>query len=444
MRNSGKERFLFAADLPDIQGPVAEIQAETCESVLGTRQQHAEWMTVEPESFGTTRELNRLRVVDALRRAGTASRSDLARTTGLSRTTVASLVSDLQSRGLIVEQDSERPRRTGPGRPPVLLRLDAAAGSALGIDFGHRHVRVAVADLSSSVLAERFLELDVDDAPEESLDAAAELVAEVLADAGVDRSRVIGAGMALAAPIDRHKGVLGSTVLPGWAGIQAGEELSRRLEIPVELDNDANLGALAEVSFGAGRGLADVVYVMMSAGIGAGLVLGGRLYHGASGTAGELGHVQIRPDGAVCRCGSRGCLETVAGTGPLLSLLRPTHGAELTLHALLELVVDGDLPARRVVNDAGRAVGRALADLCNYLNPAAVIVGGDLSLAGDSLLDGIREAIDRYALPGAAAAVEVRAAVLGERAEVLGALALVIADTERLRTAGLAPLASGR
>ncbi len=400
-------------------------------------------MTVEQGAFGSTRELNRLRVVDALRHAGTASRSDLARTTGLSRTTIASLVSDLQDRGLIVEQASERGQSAGRGRPPVLLRLDAAAGSALGIDFGHRHVRVAVADLSSAVLAERYLELDVDEAPEESLDAAAELATEVLTEAGVDPARVIGAGVALAAPIDSHKGVMGSTVLPGWAGIQAGDELARRLEIPVELDNDANLGALAEVSFGAGRGLRDVVYVMMSSGIGAGLVLGGRLHHGASGIAGELGHIQVLPEGAVCRCGSRGCLETVAATGPLLSLLRPTHGADLTLHGLLELVAGGDLPARRVVGDAGRAVGRAVADLCNYLNPAAIVVGGDLSPAGEPLLDGIREAIDRYALPGAAASVEVKAGVLAERAEVLGALALVIADTERLRTAGLAPLGAG-
>jgi predicted NBD/HSP70 family sugar kinase len=179
---------------------------------------------------------------------------------------------------------------------------------------------------------------------------------------------------------------------------------------------------------------------MMSAGVGAGLVLGGRLYHGATGIAGELGHVQVRPDGTVCRCGSRGCLETVASTGALLSLLRPTHGPDLTLPAMLELVANGDLPARRVVNDAGRAVGRALADLCNYLNPAAIVVGGDLSLAGDALLDGVREEIERYALPGAAQAAAVKAGVLGERAEVLGAMALVIADTDRLRSAGLAPI----
>lgn len=399
--------------------------------------------TVEPGTFGTLRELNRLRVVDALRRAGTASRTDLARTTGISRTTVATLVSDLQARGLIVEMPDARAQPSGRGRPPVLLRLDAAAGAALGVDFDHRHVRVAVADLSSTVLAERLVELDVDSAPEDAFDAAAELAEDVLSEAGVDRARVIGAGMALSAPIDRQKGVLGSTVLPNWAGIQAGEELSRRLEIPVELDNDANLGALAEVSFGAGRGLADVVYVMMSAGVGAGLVLGGRLYHGATGIAGELGHVQVRPEGTVCRCGSRGCLETVASTGALLSLLRPTHGPDLTLPAMLELVADGDLPARRVVNDAGRAVGRALADLCNYLNPAAIVVGGDLSLAGDALLDGVREEIDRYSLPGAAQAATVKAGVLGDRAEVLGAMALVIADTDRLRSAGLAPIGAG-
>jgi predicted NBD/HSP70 family sugar kinase len=401
-------------------------------------------MTVEPGTFGTLRELNRLRVVDALRRSGTASRSDLARVTGISRTTVATLVSDLQARGLIVEQADGRAEPSGRGRPPVLLRLDAAAGSALGIDFGHSHVRVAVADLSSAVLAERHVELDVDGAPHDALDAAADLAQSVLAEAGVDRGRVIGAGMALSAPIDRHQGVVGSTVLPNWAGIQAGEELSRRLEIPVELDNDANLGALAEVSFGAGRGFSDVLYVMMSAGIGAGLVLGGRLYHGATGIAGELGHIQVQPEGTVCRCGSRGCLETVAATGVLLSLLRPTHGPDVTLCRLLELVADGDLPARRVVSDAGRAVGRAVADLCNFLNPAAVIVGGDVSLAGDALLDGVREEIDRYSLPGVAAAVEVRAGVLGERAEVLGALAVVIADTARLRSAGLAPIGAGR
>jgi predicted NBD/HSP70 family sugar kinase len=395
-------------------------------------------------SLEALREANRSRVIDALRHEGSASRTDLVRITGLSRTTITTLVGDLQERGLVVEQEEdavERPERPGRGRPPVLLRLAPSAGAALGLDFGHRHVRVAVADLSSTVLAERRIDVDVDAAAATALDAAAELVTEVLRDTGVERSQVVGAGMGLPGPIDRRTGTVGSSViLPGWAGLRAAEELSRRIDFHVEVDNDANLGALAEFSLGAGRGLEDVVYVKVSSGIGAGLVLGGRLHHGATGIAGEIGHVQVRSDGAVCRCGNRGCLETVASGPALLNVLRAAHGPELTLAGMLDLAAAGDLGTQRVINDAGRAIGHALGDLCNSLNPSMIVVGGDVSAAGAPLLDGIRETVDRYAQPGAAQAVTVARGVLGERAEVLGALTLVISDTERLRSAGLAPL----
>src|SRR6202008_4320211 len=148
----------------------------------------------------------------------------------------------------------------------------------------------------------------------------------------------------------------------GWAGLHAARELGRRLGVPVTVDNDANLGALAEASLGAGRGMGEVVYVKVSSGIGAGLVLGGRLHHGATGIAGEIGHVQVRADGAVCRCGNRGCLETVASGPALLSVLRPAHDEELTVAGMLELAIAGDLGTLRVLNDAGRAIGHALGD----------------------------------------------------------------------------------
>jgi predicted NBD/HSP70 family sugar kinase len=386
------------------------------------------------------REANRRRVVDELRRHGSLSRADLARAMGLSPTTITAVVADLLARGLVVEEAS-RAAAAGRGRPPVLLRLDPSAGGALGIDFGHSHLRVAVADLSRTVLAEHSTELDVDTAAEASLDAAEAMVTDVLAEAGMDRTRVVGAGVGLPGPIDAQTGTVGSSViLPAWIGLRPGEELERRLGVDVEVDNDANLGALGEVSFGAARGLSDVVYVKVSSGIGTGLVLGGRLYHGAAGLAGELGHVHVREHGHVCRCGNRGCLETVAATGAVLAALRPARGAELDLRGVLALIADGDLGARRVVADAGRAIGRVLADICNGLNPAAIIVGGDLSAAGAPLLDGIRESIDRYAQPAISATVEITAGALGERAEVLGALATIIGDTERVRSAGLVGL----
>src|SRR3954468_17140293 len=235
-------------------------------------------------SLATLRELNRLRVVDELRRRGSASRSDLARLTGLLRTTVTAAVGDLQANGLVVEH--EETGQGGRGRPPVLLRLDPAAGLALGVDFGHSHVRVAVADLSSTVLAERRIELDVDAQATESLDAAAALVDEMLASGGFDKAQGVGAGMGMRGPFDPRTGRVSTTMLlPSWQDLSPGEELAERIGVQVEADNDANMGALGEATFGAGQGYDDLVYVKVATGIGAGLVLDGRLYRGARGIA---------------------------------------------------------------------------------------------------------------------------------------------------------------
>ena len=387
-------------------------------------------------SEGVLRERNRVRVLDALRRQGTASRSELAQLTGLSRTTVGSVVAELQSRGLVVEH-ADGGRQPGRGRPPTYLSLDRSAGVAVGIDFDHDRVRVALADLSSNVIAEDWTEIDVDREAADAIDAAVEMVSALRIATGVDGADVVGAGVGLPGPIDLRTGTVRSAfILPGWAGIPTREALAGRLGMLVQIDNDANLGALAEASFGAARGRSDIVYVRLGSGVGAGLVIGGRLHRGAAGLAGEIGHVQVRPDGAVCRCGNRGCLETIAAEGAMGALLQPARGHDVSRREILELVAEGDLGATRVVNDAGLAIGRVLADLCNAANPEAIVVGGELGEAGGPLLSGIREAIDRYALPGAAEVVEVVPGELGERAEVLGALALVTQDPDTLRLIG--------
>jgi predicted NBD/HSP70 family sugar kinase/biotin operon repressor len=384
---------------------------------------------VSSGSLASLREANLLRVIDCLRESGTASRADIARATGLSRTTVSTLVSDLQERGLVVEFEGDAGPRVGGiggGRPPILLALDQLAGTALGVDFGHRHLRVALADLSSRVLAERRWELDVDRSALEALDLAAEAVSELLAETGSPRERIVSCGMGLPGPVDVTGQVGSSVILPGWAGLHAARELGRRIGLPVEVDNDANLGALGEIAFGAGRGVSDAIYVKASSGLGAGIVLGGRLHRGATGIAGEIGHIHADRSERVCRCGNRGCLETVAAVPALLELLRPIHGDGLTSSRLIALAQDGDLATSRLLADAGRAVGQTLAALCNALNPELIIVGGDLAATGDALLDGIRDSLSRFALPGAADAVRVTSGVLGDRAEVLGSLALVI------------------
>jgi predicted NBD/HSP70 family sugar kinase/biotin operon repressor len=379
-------------------------------------------------SLESLRERNRRQLIDTLRRRGSASRADLARLTGLSRSTVSTLVADLQAGGLVVEQADPRARAGGTpqqGRPPTLLTLDRSAGLVLGIDFGHEHVHVAIADLSRTILAERVRELDVDRSAARALDVAVALADEVVTAADIDGDRILGAGVALSGPIDIDNGAVhAGKILPSWAGVRPVDELSARLGLHVHLDNDANLGALAEVTLGAGIGARDAIYLMVSGGVGAGLIMGGELYRGSGGTAGELGHVLVDESGPICRCGNRGCLEMMAGGHAIVGLLRPSHGDDLTLDEVMALCAGGDSGARRAIADAGIVLGRSVAAIVNAFNPELVIVGGRVSAAGDVLLDPMREAVNRYAIPSAAADVRIASGVLGDRAEVLGALEL--------------------
>ena len=169
--------------------------------------------------------------------------------------------------------------------------------------------------------------------------------------------------------------------------------MSDRLSLPVRVDNDANLGALAEHVWGAGDGVDDMIYLKLATGIGAGLVLGGRLYVGVGGTAGEIGHTIIDEHGPVCRCANRGCLETLASGAATVDLLRPTLGDDLTLGRVVELTLEGHPAATRVVADAGRHIGRAVANLVNLLNPSRVVVGGEMAACGDVLLDPLRPGV---------------------------------------------------
>ncbi|MDX6605980.1 MAG: hypothetical protein QOD14_520 [Solirubrobacterales bacterium] len=390
-------------------------------------------------SLRSLRELNRGRVIDALRGRGTASRAEIARATGLSRSTVSSIVSDLIESGLLAERSGATGVAHGEagGRPPVLLALTPSAGLAVGVDFGHTHLRVAVSDLSRDVLAETWRELDVDHSAEEGLDAAAELVDKVLEEAKADRKGVLGVGMGLPGPINRSTGAVGSSsILPGWVGVNAAEEMGRRLGLPVKVENDANLGALAEFVAGAGQGYSDVVYIKLSSGVGAGLLFAGRLHQGAGGTAGEIGHTLAQSGTAICRCGSRGCLETVASARAIAEQVGMSRGEAVSTRELLELTASGDPAASRLIGEAGREIGVALAGLVNLVNPSCVIIGGDLSAAGELITEPVLESIRRYAIASAAEQVSVVAGVLGERAELLGALALVLHASEGVLGAG--------
>ena len=385
------------------------------------------------DQLESPRRLSRLRIIDALRAGGRMSRADVARATGLSRPMVSNLVNELRAVGLVLEDAAPvATRGRQGGRPPILLRLDASAGTAIGIDFDHAHVRVAVSDLALQIRAERTQPLDPAEAAEAGLDLAATMVERVLVDAGASRRRVVGVGIALPGTIEQPEGVVGpSSILPQWTGVAAAAEMRRRLDLPVVADNDANLGAVAEAAFGAARHAQDVLYVKLTSGIGAGVIVKGGLYRGAAGRAGEIGHVRVRPDGPVCRCGRRGCLETVASTDALRRALRLDHDRDLTVAAIIEAARRGDRDCRRVIVEGGGALGGVVATLLNVLNPEAVVIGGDLAAVGDILVGAVERTIASDALPESAAAARVVPGVLGDRTQLLGALALVISGIDR-------------
>jgi predicted NBD/HSP70 family sugar kinase len=377
----------------------------------------------------SSRQVTRLRVIETLYRRPATGRAELARLTGVSRRTVSSLIEELGRAGVVEEHSGiEETRPRGTGRPPILLSLVPGAAFAVGLDIGHRHIRVVVCDLVGRPVADESVQVAVDGAPVESLDIAAELVGRALEHAAVDRRSVIGVGMGLATPINKRTGELEAHgILPGWQGIRPAAEMEQRLGTRVELENDANVGALGEWTFGAGKGVADLAYIRLSEGVGAGLILGGRPYQGARGIAGEIGHVVTHERGRICKCGNRGCLETVATPSAIAALLPSRQGEPVAVEELLHLVQTGDRGARRAVRDAGAAIGRALAMLVNILDIELVVVGGDLAPAGDVLLDSVRDAIERDLVAPAADPLRVVAGTLGDRAEALGAAALILA-----------------
>jgi predicted NBD/HSP70 family sugar kinase/biotin operon repressor len=384
-----------------------------------------------PGSLESLRARNRALALAVLQSRGAASQADIVRETGLSRTTVSSLVADLLEEGVVVERSDGARQAPSPsgGRPPTLLTIEPSSGGFVGIDFGREVVRVAVADRAGELLGEaRSERLEVAHRAEEALAAAEGMVSKLLGEAELAPDRVLGVGVAVSAPVRSDSpGFASGVIFPAWAEIKVDEFLAARLGgIPVHLDNDANLGALAEATFGAGRTERNLLYVGLSEGIGGGVIVDGRIYRGQTGAAGELGHIVVNPDGQVCRCGNRGCLVTVAGGAALTAALRQTHGSEVTLDELIALAHARDPGASRLINDAGQAVGRVLASVCSVLDPALVIIGGELAPAGEPLLASVRDSLDRWISPALGRTYPVVLGELRAKAEVLGAIALAM------------------
>jgi len=376
--------------------------------------------------------------VDAVKRYGGLTQVELAEATGLSTATVSTIVKELTQAGVVDTRPTSR-----SGRRALKVTLARQLGLVAGIQFGHRHLKVALGDFGRTIVAEQQMPLPVDHRVDTGLDRAALLVMDLLERIGASTDELLTVGMALPAPVDISTGMISVRgIMRGWDDLHVGQVMSKRLARPVVVDNDANLAALAEAELGAARAVRDSVFVRVSYGTGAGVVVNGNVHRGYAGTAGEIGHVQVDPAGPICRCGNRGCLETIVGSDALLALLRSSHG-DLTLRDVISRALAGDPGCSRVVADAGDRIGIAVATLASAMNPQVIVVGGELAETGEILAGPLRDAVRRHLVPNTIAPVEVVLGELGARAEVMGALALALQSTDVTSDVRLAPGAPG-
>src|SRR3954469_1406374 len=380
----------------------------------------------------------------ALMEHGALHRAELARICGLSRTTVSTIVADLVSGGVVIEVVGDQAAQAGidasevDGRARGFLRANPAAGAAAGLDFTLERVWCHLTDLSGRTLASEGVTATHDTPWQERLTAGLELLDGLLDRAGRTRDDLVGVAIGVPGPIDLRTGVVGPS-LPGqaWAGVNVAAEFGRHLAVPVLVENNTRLEAVAEFTWGAGRDGRDVLYLGLSTGIGSGLLVDGNLHHGgARGGGGEIGHLSADSTGAVCPCGTRGCPGQSASLPAVLRALAPVLGEDAGLDELLAAAAEGQPDTVRVLREAGELTGRVLANICNLLNPARIIVGGELARTGELILEPIRATLRRSAMALTRDADVVAAELdLGARAGASGAAALVLRQTDQLVTA---------
>ncbi|MEN0065583.1 MAG: ROK family transcriptional regulator [Myxococcota bacterium] len=361
------------------------------------------------------------------------SRADLARALGLSPSTVSAITTELLADDLIVE---DRMVRARSGRPPILLRFRDDRFVIIGVEIGGSHLSCVRTDMRGSLehhASERF---DVPENPDETLRRVEALVESALE--GVDGlRRQVGIGVAVPSPLDTDApGRLSARILPAWDGVDVGRRLYERFGMPVLMDNDANLGALAEAWWGAGRGLSNFTYVKVATGVGAGHIINGEIFRGSTGIAGEIGHCAVTSKGRLCRCGLHGCLEAESSSHAILAKAEEAlaeAGAQsglsadgLTIDRLVAAAHSGDPLATEVIADAGHHLGIAMANLVSLLNPARVILGGHITMAGDLLVRPVRRAMAERALQSNLEGTEVRVTELRPGAIARGAATLVL------------------
>jgi len=386
------------------------------------------------------REINLSIILNCLRETSPLSRAQLAEITGLNKTTVSSLVRELIARQFVREIGFDS---SGGGRPAVLLELNPDAGCIIGMEIGVDFILTILTDFKAHLLWRRREDTDQAEGQEAILAKALDIVRQAFTVSESSHSPVLGIGVGIPGLVDVSSGTLLFAPNLRWRDVPLREVFAQEFDVPVFVDNDANVAALGERYFGVAQRSKDFVYLSIGVGLGGGIVLNGQLYRGIGGYAGEIGHMTIISNGERCNCGNRGCWETLvsqtavvnrvrkaveAGNASRVSQLVKGQLERISIPIIVEAAEEGDEMTRQALEETGVYLGIGIANLINAFNPELIIFGGVISLARDYLLPALEKTLKERCLAWPRRMARVMASSYGPDACVMGGVALVLHD----------------
>jgi glucokinase-like ROK family protein len=396
--------------------------------------------TADQESV---RKVNTSLVLNALRLHAPISRAELATITKLNRSTISNIVNVLIEDELVLELDAMESKI---GRPGIALTLKPDGGAVIGVEIGVGFISVILTDFVANILWRELTEYSPKKPQIEVISEAEKLIDQAISFAEGKKLRLLGIGLGVPGLVNVQRGELLFAPNLGWQNVPLRLMWNQRFQLPLFVENEANLGALGEYYFGVGRGVDNFIYLSSDVGLGGGIIINGNLFKGGRGFAGEIGHIQRDPQGEVCGCGRRGCWETQVGpravlqrvkrsieTNPDNSLVKNVNGDlnKLTFNQVVDCALQGEQLCLSAIEEVGKNLGTGIADLANIFNPEMVVIGGAFSYGREILLPVLEETISTDTLPAVKKDLRVIFSEHGADACVLGAIAIVLDDILR-------------
>jgi glucokinase-like ROK family protein len=391
----------------------------------------------------SVRKVNTSLVLNALRLNAPISRAELANITNLNRSTISNIVNDLINDGLVSELNTMESKI---GRPGIALSLRPDGGAVIGVEIGVGFLSIILTDFVATILWRDYIEFPPTVSQIEIISKTEELIDQAISYAKSKRLPVLGIGLGVPGLVNVQKGELLFAPNLGWHDVPLRLILSQRFQLPIYVENEANLGALGEYYFGVGRNVDNFIFLNSGVGLGGGIIINGKLFKGGRGFAGEIGHIQRDPQGDMCGCGRQGCWETQVGPRAVLQRVRRLIEADagntptklvnsdldkLTFNQVVDGAMQGDKICRSAMEKVGENLGAGIADLANIFNPQMVVIGGAFSYGREIIIPILEQTVTRETLPAVKEDLQVIVSEHGADACVLGAIAVVLDDILR-------------